>query len=165
MVVLQVVLVTKVSDQPEVWCGLDRERRPVHVRYDRSNLTVNTGRPGQYLASMADNCIYSRFIEDGPSRLSYRHLRDLTSDKIQWPESELPANDPAANRLRGLYEKAASEREDDRQLSLKLNAYIHKGRLMIPRSQPQVESLFTTSPDHDCRRMGCTTDAHVVLRR
>lgn len=166
MLIVQVVLIAKVGDNPEVWRGFDHERRPLYVRYDRGHLTANLGNAGQFMAGMADTCVFTRFLEDGPRLLSYRHLKDLTGDRFHWPDFELPATDAAALRLKRLHERALNDGAQKPAVHwLDLRGYLENGRLLVPRNQPEVESLFTTTADHDCRRMGCTASAHVLLRR
>jgi len=152
--------------EPDEWRGFAQGRRPVYVRYDKGHLTVNLGDRREHMAGMADQCVFSRFFDDAPHRLGFRHLKDLTRGSIEWPPYELPETDEGAIRLMRMHmEQRQGRLEAVQAQPMALNAYLDRGRLMVPRDQPNVESLFTTSPDHDCERMGCTRYAHVVLRR
>ena len=164
--VLRVLTIAKVGDDPDEWRGFAQGRRPVYVRYDRGHLTVNVGNPREHVAGMADTCVFRHFFDDGPGQIGYRHLKDLTRSSVEWPAQEMPETDEGAIRLQRLHtEQHQSQLEAEAAQPMALNAYLDRGRLMVPRDQPNVESLFTTSPDHDCERMGCTRYAHVVLRR
>jgi len=151
--------------EPDEWRGLVRGRRAIYVRYDAGHLTIHVGEPGMPLAGLKDECVFSHFFDDPPMRLGYRHLKDLTRGVIRWPAHELPETDRIASTLRKSHMREQADQVRQRSTALEWRVYIDRGRLMIPRNQTNAESLFTTSPDHDCRRMGCTVSAHVVLRR
>lgn len=167
---LRVTAITKVGDDPDEWRGFAQGRRPVYVRYNSGHLTVNVGAMRTDLATVGDRCAFRRFFEDAPRRLGYRHLKDLTKEVIEWPAYELPETDESAAKLIELHSR---ERQHELTTStakpkpkpLQLKAYIENGRLLVPRGHPNLETLLVNSPDHNCRRMGCTDYAHVLLRR
>lgn len=164
--VLCVTAITKVGDDPDEWRGFARGGRPVYVRYDRGHLTVNAGVARTHLAAATDRCVFNRLFDDAPQRLGYRHLKDLTKGAVEWPTYELPVTDEAAAKL---ITQHADQRRDEVDLStaepIQLNVYIAAGRLLMPRGQSRVEAVLSSSPDHNCRRMGCTEFSHVLLRR
>lgn len=164
---LKVALITKVSGRPDQWRGYTAGKRPIYVRYANDHLSVFTGPPKQPLATSKDEMIATCLIGSDTTRLSYRHLRDLTRDALNLPEHETPATDSDAARLIALHVENERAREHVEARGFKrvnLSLYWDGHELVARRGPPDLERLFDTASNHDCRALGCSEFGHVLLR-